>query len=174
MLYRQYVDDIFCIFRKDVSFESFHKKLNKLHKSINITYKLGGNELPFLDIIIKLTTEKIITRVYRKKIDTDVILNFSAITPIKWKRALILWFMNRAKIIASTDTIYKQQITNLKEKFIKNCYPKKFVDDVIEISINYSKECINEILNSSNFKNILKVPYIGKPSIVYKKKMKNF
>ena len=34
VLYLRYVDDIFCIFRKDVSLEKFHTKLNKLHKSI--------------------------------------------------------------------------------------------------------------------------------------------
>ena len=112
-----------------------------------------------------------ITKVYKKEIDTDVILNFSAIIPIKWKKALVLWFLDRAKIIASTDTIYKQEITNLIEKFIINCYLKKFFDDVIERSSNNSKECTNEKLNSSNFKNILKVPYIGKPSIEYKKKL---
>ena len=165
------MDDIFCIFRKDVSFENFHKKLNKLHKSIKFTYELGGNELPFLDINVKLTREKVITKVHKKEIDTDVILNFSAVTPIKWKRALILWFLNRAKIIASTDAIFKQEITNLKEKFMKNGYPKKFVDDIIERSINNNKEFTDEKLNSSNFKNILKVPYIGKPSSEYKKKL---
>ena len=51
---------------------------------------------------------------------------------------LILWFLNIAKIIAPTDTIYKQEITNLKEKLFKNGYPKKFVDDVIERSIYLS------------------------------------
>ena len=83
VLYLRYVDDIFCIFRKDVSFEKFHKKLNKLHKSINFTYELGGNELPFLDVNIKLTREEIITKVHKKEIDTDVILNFSAVAPTK-------------------------------------------------------------------------------------------
>ena len=83
VLYLRYVDDIFCIFRKDVSFEKFYKKLNNLHKSINFTYELGGNELPFLDFNIKLTREEIITKIHKKQIDTDVILNFSAVAPTK-------------------------------------------------------------------------------------------
>ena len=77
-------------------------------------------------------------KVHKKKIDTNVILNFSAVAPTKWKRALILWFVNRARIIVSTHKIYKQEITNLKEKLFKNGYPKKFVDDVIERSIYLS------------------------------------
>ena len=75
------------------------------------------------------------------------------------------------KIIASTDTIYKQEITNSEEKFIKNGYSKKFVDDIVERSINKNKECINEKLYNSSFKNFLKVPNIGKPSSEYKKKL---
>ena len=56
-----------------------------------------------------------------------LIENLSAITPIKWKRALILWFLNRAKIIASTVTIYKQDFTNIKEKFIKMFDQRNFL-----------------------------------------------
>ena len=136
-----YTTDIFCIFRKNVQFEKFNKKLNNLHKSINFTYELGGNELLFLDINIRLTKEEIVTKVHKKEIDTDVILNFSAVAPTSWKRALILWFMNRAKIIASTPKIYEKEITNLKEKFFKNGYPIKFVNDVIDRSIYLNKDC---------------------------------
>ena len=94
-------------------------------------------------------------------------------TPIKRKRALILWFSSKAKIITSNDFSYKQEIKNLKEKSIKSGYLKKFVDDVIERSLNNKKECTNEKPNSLELKNILKVPYIGKPSIEYKKKLNN-
>ena len=100
VLYLRYVDDIFCIFRKHVLFYNFPKKLNKLHKSIKFKHELGGIKLPFLDINIKLATDKIITEVYKKEIDTDIILNFSSMTPIKSKRSLILWFLNRAKTIS--------------------------------------------------------------------------
>lgn len=60
-----------------------------------------------------------------------MIFNFSPMTPIKWKRALILWFLNKAKTIASNDTIYKKEIIKLKRIVHKNSYTKKFVDDVI-------------------------------------------
>ena len=129
VLYLWYVDDIFCIFRKNVSFEKFNKKLNKLHKSINLTYELGGNKLPFFDINIKLTREEIITKIHKKEMDTDVILNFSAVAPTKWKRALLLWFVNKARIIDFTHIIDKLKITNLKEKLFFNCYPTKIVNN---------------------------------------------
>ena len=172
VLYIRYVDDIFCIFRKDVLFNDFEERLNKLHKAIKFTHELGTqeNELPFLDIKVKLATGKIITKVHKKEIDTDVILNFSSVAPIKWKRALILWFLNRAKTISSSDALYKQEIINLKEKFVKNGYPKKFVNEIIE-RFNMNNNRHNEKLKSSEFRNIIRVPYIGKPSIDYKKQL---
>ena len=87
------------------------------------------------------------------------------------EKSSILWFVNRARIIASTHKIYKQEITNLREKFFKNGYPMKFVDDVIVRSININKDCTKQKLSSSDFKNIVKVPYLGKPSNEYKKKL---
>ena len=73
--------------------------------------------------------------------DTDVILNFSAVAPTKWKRALILWFKNRTRTIAPSRKIYEKEITNLKEKFFKNGYPIKFVNGVIDRSIYLNKDC---------------------------------
>ena len=48
VIYWRYVDDTFCIFRKDMMFINFFNRLNTLHKPITFTYELGGNELPFL------------------------------------------------------------------------------------------------------------------------------
>ena len=79
--------------------------------------------------------------------------------------------MNRAKTISSSDAIYKQEITILKEKFAQNGYPKKLVDEIIERFNMNNSNCHNEKLKTSDFRNIIKVHYIGKPSIDYKKKL---
>ena len=89
IFYCRYVDDIFCIFRKDVMFNNFHDRLNNLHRSITFTYERGGDELPFLDVKIKLA-DKIESEVYKKETDTGVVLNFSSTAPLKWKRSLVL------------------------------------------------------------------------------------
>ena len=63
VIYFRYVNDIFCIFIKDVMFSSFYNRLYTLHESITFTYWLGGIELPFLDAKIKLV-DKIEWEVY--------------------------------------------------------------------------------------------------------------
>ena len=47
----------------------------------------------------------------------------------------------RVKTIFSSYTLYKQEITNLKESFIKFGYCKKFVDDIIQRSVNNKDTC---------------------------------
>ena len=59
----------------------------------------------------------------------------------------------------------------MKEKFAQNGYPKKFDDQIIERLDMINSGCHNEKLKSSDFRNIIKVHYIGKPSIDYKKKL---
>ena len=94
-----------------------------------------------MDVKIKLATEKRIKKKYKKEIYTDVIFNFSSMTPIKWKRSLKSCCLNRAKTISSSDAIYKEEITNLEEKF--NSYPKKFVDKIIERFHMNNSNCHN-------------------------------
>ena len=78
VLYLRYVDDIFCIFRKTVSFNSFHEKLNELHKYFVFTYELGGKEIPFLDTKNRLS-RLMETEIYLKVSDTEVMLNLNSV-----------------------------------------------------------------------------------------------
>ena len=48
---------------------------------------------------------------------------------------------------------------------------RKFVDDVIGGPININKDCTKKKLSSSDLKNIVKAPYIEKPSKEYKKEL---
>ena len=147
-------------------FDNFYDRLNNLHRSITFTYERGGNELPFLDVKIKLA-DKIESEVYKKETDTDVVLNFSSIAPLKWKRSLVLWFLNRAKKLSSNNTIYKKEVVKLKEKFLRNNYPEKFFTDILR---NFEENLSNnpkDKLSQSDFKHLIKVPYIGKVTFEY-------
>ena len=42
--------------------------------------------------------------VYRKPTNSNLILNFNALCPTKWKSGLILCFLNRVKRICSSDS----------------------------------------------------------------------
>ena len=73
--------------------------------------------------------------------------------PTKWKRALILRFVNRARIIASTHKIYKQEITNLNEKLNE------------DFKVVFTKRKV-----SNYFSNKDKTPHELKSNVVYEYK----
>ena len=65
ILYLCFVDYVFCIFRKDVSFKKLNERLNKKHKSIVFTHEIGGEKNAFLNAKFKL-----------KKNNSDEVLDY--------------------------------------------------------------------------------------------------
>jgi hypothetical protein len=130
-MYIRYVDDIFCIFRKDADYKPFLSKLNGLHPNLAFTYEMGGDTLPFLDTKITLNgTNEFSSTVFRKQTDSGVILNYSSNSPMRWKTALINWFLNRAARICSDSQLLSAEIQHLRNQFYENGYPYWMFDKV--------------------------------------------
>ena len=108
--YIRYVDDIFCVFRKDTDYESFFKKLNSMHKSLSFTVEMGGKSLPFLDTEITLNSNNFDSTVFRKTTNNDVIMNSSSIAPKQWKTGLIKFFLHRAYKLCSNEQLLNEEI----------------------------------------------------------------
>ena len=57
-MYCRYLDDIFFVFCNDKQGTEFNEKLNNLHKTMIFTMETSTtNQLPFLDITIKIKEE---------------------------------------------------------------------------------------------------------------------
>ena len=196
-LYVRYVDDIFVIFRKGVSFKPFYERLNNLHRNIKFTYEIGGNQLPFLDVAVTLSTSGLRSTVHRKKTDTNVILNYKAVAPTTWKRGLIKCFLHRAKTVCSDNNLLEEEIENLKVIFQQNGYPVSFFEKIKSEFLNKDKESkpVEEDVTTTTEKEgttteenettteedknpkksrvtILKIPYIGKTSTLFARRLK--
>ena len=81
-LYLRYVDEMFCVFNNETSFDRFLDLLNKQHKNIKFTAEHGSETLPFLDGEVTITESGIETKIYREQTHTNLQLNFYAICPI--------------------------------------------------------------------------------------------
>ena len=123
-LYLKYVDDIFCSFNNEASFDKFLDLLNKQHKNIKFTVEHGSETLPFLDVEVTITESGIETKIYRKQTHTNLQLNFNAICPINWKSGLIICLSKGAKITFSTRALFQKEVKELRSMFQKNGYPK--------------------------------------------------
>ena len=67
MFYREYLDDIFVLFRKEERLKLFLNYFNLCHENIKFTSEKETNKkLSFLDIEISRDKNQFITSVYRK------------------------------------------------------------------------------------------------------------
>ena len=67
LLYRRYVDDIFCVFDDKEQALSFYEYINSKHPNIKFTFEEQvKGKLPFLDIMIDANESTVITSVFHK------------------------------------------------------------------------------------------------------------
>ena len=168
-LYMRYVDDIYAIFRQGVGIDVFLNKINISHENIKFTVEEASETLPFLDVEIKLNESSYDSWVWRKKTHTGVLLNFCAITPMKWKFGLILCLLNRIWDICSNANYFKQEVEKLKIMFIKNGYPVKVFNSAFE---RFWKSKNNDAKKDSDPDAIyIKIPFIGSASTKFAKSL---
>ena len=175
--YIRYVDDIFTIFESEMKCDNFFIKLNKIHPNLNYTIekpKIGC--LPFLDVSVQKIRTKLLTSVYRKTTNTNILINWKAKSPKNWKVGLIKCLLNRALSICNNYDYYEKEIKKLKEIFQLNGYPKYLVNKIIKefeeqeeiTSKNFKrKTIINKKQNDLEI-SYFKIPYFGKSSYKFK------
>ena len=176
--YLRYVDDIFAVFSNGVDYVPFFNKLNSQHKNLKFTVEVGGNHLAFLDTQILIENSDFETWIYRKTTNTNVILNFSAICPIQWKKGLVKCFLYRAWTICSNYKRLHEEIERLKSIFIDNGYPVNFFENIVkqflESKVLPKKTNLVLIDDKNDEKRfVLKIPYVGKPSLEFKRRITN-
>lgn len=88
--YKRYVDDTLAIIPGLDAAESFLNVLNGLHPSIHFTMELSNNDsIPFIGTLITKDGNKLETQVYRKPMDTGLLLHFQSHTDLRYKKCLI-------------------------------------------------------------------------------------
>ena len=173
-LYLRYVDDIFCVFRREALHEDFLDKLNALHQNLKFTSEIGPSTLPFLDTCITLPTkenESFTSSVYRKSTYTGLILNFSAICPNPWKFGLLQCFLHRAYIISSNWILFHKEVDFLKNIFMRNGYPEDMFLSCVQRFLNNVYNGKKRKIAEDKVETLFFVPYIGLPAIIYGKKL---
>ena len=90
LFYKRYVDDIFCLFNCETDADHFLTFLNRQHPNIKFTIKKEkNNQLPFFDILNDCSSNKFVTKVYRKPTYTGLLTNCNSFTSLNYKNALI-------------------------------------------------------------------------------------
>ena len=129
ILYKRYVDDIFCVVDEELNMEKLLGDLNSAHANISFSYESeSNNQLPFLDVkITRLVDGTQEREVFRKPTWTSQYTHFSSFVPLYQKRNLIRCLVRRSTIICTPNTI-QAELCFLRGIFLQNGYPERLID----------------------------------------------
>ena len=173
--YKRYVDDTLVLLNSDEHADRLLQFLNSLCDKVKFTMEKSDNEgIPFLDLFIhrNITTSGFITRVYTKPTNTELLSNYNAVSPKKYKVMVIKSLIHRAHTHSSNWTIFHEETMRLKELLIKNAFPQHVVESTIKRYLNsHYDEHQNVNKDSSNTKMLL-LQYRGLHSKIFANHMR--
>ena len=141
-LWERYVDDTFT-FIKENEIENVKNVLNTFHKDIKFTHEVEKNgNIAFLDVSVnKKEDGSFQTKVYRKKTDTNLYVNWMSFAPKAWKIGTLKGLFRRAFLVCSEEEGLNEEIKHLKYVFTKiNGYPSR--------TVNYTLESVKKTLQN--------------------------
>ena len=113
--------------------DNFFTKLIIIHPSLNYTVETSKIEfLAFLDVSVQKIETELLTSVYRKTTNTNMLINWNAKSPKNWKVGIIKCLLNRALRICNNYNDYEKETKKLNEISQLNGYPKYLVTKIIE------------------------------------------
>ena len=199
LYYKRYVDDTFAIFRNRQQAERFLDYMNSRHEKISFTMETEENsQIPFLDLLIKKSNNKIETSIYRKPTYTGLGINFISSCYENFKLNAFNTMFYRAFRLTTSYENFHNEIKFLENFFSQNgfipsIFQKKlraFLNSIfcpspqkygppklnIYIRIPYFNDSTNKFFNMEINKILQKYFPQIKPTIVFynNNKLKNY
>ena len=129
VVYKRYVDDIFCVTEENIDLKELVNCFDSAHSNIKFSVEPEfENQLNFLDVTLKRQSDGSIQRsIHRKPTWSGQYTHFSSFVPVKIKKNLIICLTDRVRRLCSEDTVDKELLF-LRQVFINNGYPERLLD----------------------------------------------
>ena len=139
LVWFRYIDDIFFIWTHgEEKLKTFLESLNNFEPYLKFTHEFSKENIPFLDLKVKLVDGKIKTDLYIKETDRHQYLHYSSSHPNHTKRSIVFSQGLRIKRICSEEEDFNTHIGEMKSWFQKRAYPEKVIDKELgKISFSY-------------------------------------
>ena len=128
-LYKRYIDDIAGAFsgsREEI--EDFATFVNGFQPSLKFTWSISDEQLPFLDLVLKPTTDRLVTSIHYKPTDTHSYLNYASSHPTRCKEAIPYSQFLRLRRICSDETDFEEKSQEMAVLFFRHRgYPKRII-----------------------------------------------
>ena len=130
--------------------------------------------LPFLDIVLDNSNNKIQTSVFHKQTYTELLTNFNSFVPFQYITGLIRTLLDRTFRINSSWYSFDVDLKSLYNTLGRNLYTTWLISKIVRNYLN------KQFVETENLENVevhdmryFKLPYIGNNSIILKNKIKN-
>jgi hypothetical protein len=168
-VYKRYVDDTFVICESESKMNHLFKLMNCLSPSLKITKEnMEENTLGFLDVKVSRADNKLVTSIYRKKTDTNLMMKYESNLPIKYKRNLVRNLTVRCLRICSSQEALSSDLKDLKNRLMNNGFPEQFLaknmDFVIERNDNEPEIDKKPDSEEKKRKVFVKIPFLNSAS----------
>ena len=142
LFYRRYVDDTFCVCKREQDVVSFHNYIDSQHPNIRFTMEREvGNKLAFLDVLVNNNPLNLQTSIFRKKTFTGLLTNYFSFTPISYKMGLVRTLVDRVYKINNSWIGFHKDIKDLTLILRKNLFPVRMVEMVINRYVSRTTIC---------------------------------
>ena len=134
---------------------------------------MGTSSLPFLNTRIEIDGCNFNSSIYKKKTQSGVFMNFTALVPQKWKFGLILCLLHTAKRVCSSERYFNDEVSMLRKMFTWNNYPKTFFDQAFKKFLDKQNSTNLDNSTSSNERSgiTFAIPFIGEASYKFSKQV---
>ena len=135
--YNRYMDDTFLLFTSVDHVKKFFRYINSRHKNMSFTFEVEHEgKLAFLDVLITRSAGSFYTSLYRKPTFSGLYTHYEAFMPSSYKKGLIYTLLHRAFTLCSSWDAFHEEVTYLRQTFLKNAYPGYFIDKCTKLFLD--------------------------------------
>ena len=127
-LNKRYIDDIVgATSGSREEKEDFAHFVNGFHPSLNFTWVISDVQVPFLDLLLKPTSDRLLTSIHYKETDTHSYLNYKSSHPARCKNSIPYSQFLRLKRICSEENDFENKSKEMASFFRSRDYPSNVV-----------------------------------------------
>ena len=175
-LFSRYMDDII----QSIKRNRIYEKLAEINEIPSLTFTMERESegcIPFLDMKIIRSQNKLSSTWYYKPSDTGLIMNYHALAPKKYKKSVVSGFVHRLYRSCSTWKNFHSSLEKAKRILEKNQYPPSFFEPIVhstlqQILVPKEPSTEEESETKEVSKKLLFVQYRGKVTENYERSLK--
>ena len=173
VFYRRYVDGIFVLWESAEHLSKFRNYFNTCHPNMSFSFEQEKNgKLSFLDIEVSREKGKFVMNFYRKPTFSGVYTHFESFLPTIYKFDMVYTLAYRCFKICSDWTKFHEELSFLKQVFLKSAYPLSFIDNSFKTFVDKLFIERRQLMTVEKKTLFLSLPYLGETSLQTRTKLR--